>query len=138
MGGVYSFAIPIREGQNESEKVEIRVPGSPLSEFWRVNCLGLLDKAVGGKGKEPTGIARESRKSLHGCRQGKILWVMDYREENIFIGPVSGILDGNRQELIAPKLIEATFEWTPHSLQEIIPGEFGWMLGSNVPVIIAA
>lgn len=57
--------------------------------------------------------------------------MVDYREENSRIGPVSGILDGNRQELIAPKLVEATVERAPVSLQEITTGEFGWVLGGS-------
>ena len=64
--------------------------------------------------------------------------MMDYREENFLIRPVSGILDGNRQELIAPELVEAIYERTPGSLQKIAAGEFGWVLGSNVPVFISA
>ena len=119
------------------EKIEVSVPGCPVAEFWRATGFGLIDKAVRGEGKKLTGVSHEIRKSLHGCRQGKVLGVMDYREENFFIGPVIGILDGNRQELIAPKLVEATYERAPWGLQEITIGEFGWVCDSNVPVFIS-
>ena len=64
--------------------------------------------------------------------------MIDHRKEHSLIRPIIGFLDGNRQELIAPKLVEAAFERAPVSFQEIAPGKFGWVLGSNVPVFISA